>query len=516
MNRIKVFLALLASAFICMACNEKNPQQEDQTFDIEISDLSSSHCKVKVTPSDLDAPYFCGVATEVYLSTFGPLDDMQTTATNFIETMILENGDVAISELMKTGVYEREVTGLEPEQKFVVFACHTDETGAVVSDVEVVFASTLPLQDSQNTFEIEIDQITATSAMLFITPSTDDDYVWLEFPEFVYKDMTMEELEAFLLKNYKPFFPLHTNSGEMVHSFDDNLDPDTEYMIIVFGYDGGLTTPLTTKKFRTLTPNDPEDVTFKFEYGTITPRSASVTFKPSDPSVTYLAIVVDESRMERWGGANADGVKALIDSQIKQAILLDDCADRAEFAQFYGQRGERTGSFSLQPGMKHYACAVCVDADGNYASEVAIDEFTAPSESVTDASVTASLLKYFDGDALAQQDPDLYGEFAGWAVARLKFSFEKSAAAAVYTIYPKSVLEEEGATEEEIRAGLLDDELLDVYNFMADALTEVLLEWNCDYVLYAVPLDAEENAGELYRLDIPALTKSGVSPVTEY
>ena len=53
----------------------------------------------------------------------------------------------------------------------------------------------------------------------------------------------------------------------------------------------------------------------------------------SDPSVTCLAIVADESRMERWGGA---------------------------------------------------------DADGNCASEIAIGEFTAPSESVTDASVTAS------------------------------------------------------------------------------------------------------------------------------
>lgn len=506
---------LLTSAFVCLACGEDSPQQE-KGFDIEVYDLHSSHCKVKVTPTDLESPYFCGVATEVYLSTFGPLDDMKTTATNFIETMILENGDVAISDLMKTGVYEREVTGLEPEQKFVVFACHTDEIGAVISEVEVVSASTLSLEESQNTFEIEIDQITATSAMLFITPSTDDDYVWLEFPEFVYKDMTMEELEAFLLKNYKPFFPLHTNSGEMVHSFDDNLDPDTEYMIIVFGYDGGLTTPLTTKKFRTLTPNDPTDVTFKFEYGTMTSRSASVTFKPSDPSVTYLAIVADEARMERWGGANADAVKTLIDSQIKQAIMLDDCEDRAEFVQFYGQRGERTGSFSLQPGMKHYACAVCMDAEGNYASEVAIDEFVAPFESTTDASVTASLLKYFDGDALAQSSPDLYGDFAGWAVARIKFAFEKSAVTAVYTIYPKKVLEEEGATDEQIRESLLDDELLDVYNFMADALTEVQLEWDCDYVLYAVPMDADENAGELYRLDIPALSKGGVSPVTEY
>lgn len=520
MKGFRLFMMLLASLFMLAACDDKNkvepPVEEQDGFEIEILEMHSSHCKIKVTPENLNKQYFCGVATEVYLSTFGPLDDMQTTATNFIETMILENGDVAISELMKKGVYEREVTGLEPEQTFVVFACHTDETGAVISDVEVLVAATPALEASQNTFEIEIDQITATSAMLFITPSTDDDYVWLEFPEFVYKDMTMEELEEFLLKNYRPFFPLHTNSGEMVHSFDDKLDPDTEYMIIVFGYDGGLTTPLTTKTFRTLTPNDPSDVTFKFEYGTLTARSASVTFKPSDPSVSYLAIVADEDRLNRYGGVGTEGVKALIDSQIRQAIALGDCEDRAEFALFYGQRGEKTGSFSLQPGKKHYACAVCVDEEGNYASEVAIDEFTAPSEDVTDASVSATVLKYFDGDDLLAAEPDFYGDYAGWAVTRIKFTFENSAAAAVYTIYPKRYIEEEGITDEEIRASLLDDELLDVYNFMAERITEVLLEWDHDYRLYAVPFDADENAGELYYLDIPALDKNGASPISEY
>lgn len=515
---MRFFLMLVAAALLGAACDGTDQGDDivQKAFEIEVLDLHSSYCTVKITPKDASKQYFCGVATEEYLSSFGSLDDMRTTATNFIETTILENSDVSISDLMKKGVYEREVTGLQPEQKFVVFVCHTDETGGVTSEVEVLVSETPALEASQNSFEIEIDQITATSAMLFITPSNDDDYVWLEFPESVYKDMSMEELEAFLLKNYKPFFGLHTNSGDMVHSFDDKLTPDTEYMIIVFGYDGGLTTPLVTKKFRTLTPNDATDVTFQFEYGTLTPRSASVTFKPSDNSVSYLAIVVDEERISRYGGAGADAVKDLIDSQIDQAIAFGDCEDRAEFASYYTHRGEQTGSFSLKPGIKHYACAVCVDLAGNYASEVAIDEFMAPSEDETDAAVSVSMLKYFDGDAVAALDAEYYSDYVGWAVARIKFELKNSADNAIYTIYPVSILEEEGATDEDIRALLLDDELLGTYNFSAESLTDVLLEWNCDYRLYAIPFDADENAGEMVSLDIPALSKSGASSVEEF
>jgi len=34
--------------------------------------------------------------------------------------------------------------------------------------------------------------------------------------------------------------------------------------------------------------------------------------------------------------------------------------------------------------------------------------------------------------------------------------------------------------------------------------------------LFAIPFDADENAGELYSLDIPALEKGGASPIEEY
>lgn len=78
------------------------------------------------------------------------------------------------------------------------------------------------------------------------------------------------------------------------------------------------------------------------------------------------------------------------------------------------------------------------------------------------------------------------------------------------------MLEQENATDDEIRAMLLDDSLYDVYNFTAEPLTEVLLEWGYDYTLFAIPFDVGKNAGELFRLDIPALDKNGASPVSEY
>lgn len=523
MKKILRLIAAMAMAAFASACEPENQEGTENTddtvlFNIEVQNLHSSYCSVKVTPEDMQKPYFLGVTTKAYFGEFGSMDNLEETVTNFIETEILNNSDLTIDEIMHKGVYERQVTGLQPEQTFIVFACHTDETGAVVSDIELIEQTTPGLTESAMTFDIEIDQITATSAMLFITPSTDEQYVWLELPEFVYKDFaTDDELEAFLIKNYKAFFPLHSTSGEKVHSFDDKLDPDTEYMVIVFGYDGGVTTPLSTKKFRTLTPNSGKDVTFDIALSDMTSRSVSVTYTPSDNTVSYFAIVADEEMLAEIGeDASADGIKTLIDYYVEFSIEDGECADREEFVEYNSCRGKQTVNFALTPGLKHYACAVCVNSKGEYTSDVSIKEFTAPEEGITaDATVSASFSKWFDGDALAAADAE-YGDYQGWAVLPVRFELGGSAVNAIYTIYPVEILEEEGATDDMIRELLLDNSLLGEYNFYAESLETVLLEWDCDYRLFAIALDENENTGEMFVLDIPALSKAGASPAEEF
>lgn len=219
---MKIFRYVLAAvaAMLAAACGQEEPEKttEDKGFKIEINDLHSSYCQVKVTPEDPAAQYFLGVATEEYFAEFGPADEasIKATAANFIETQIIMNPDLSIGQLMHKGTYSREVTGPQPEQTFIVFACYTDDLGSPTSEITLIRETTPAVTESKT--EFEIDQITATSATLFITPSTDEPYVWMELPEFVYKGMSTEELEAFLLKNYKLFaiaFDKNKNAGEM-------------------------------------------------------------------------------------------------------------------------------------------------------------------------------------------------------------------------------------------------------------------------------------------------------------
>lgn len=520
---------LLACASILWGCAEKgtgpetpeNPEDNseyvcDGPFSIEVSDLHASTFKITVTPENLSEPYYCGVATVDFLNTFDTDGDTKTAIENFIDAEVLSNPEIVIAEILKKGTHTREVTGLSPQQEFVAFACGMDEDGNIFTEISAIKGKTAELKESDMTFEIEIEQVTATNAMLFISPSENEPYVWMELPEDLYEGKTDKEIEDFLMRYYKPFFPSRSQSGELAYSFKDNLEPETGYMVIVFGYDGGITTPLTTVEFRTKQPGNPEDVTFTFEYGAMTSHSTYVTITPSDVSVSYLAIVADEDTLEEYGGADEEGVLALIDDYIGFAIRTGEAKDRAEFTRDYSQRGIKTGSFGLTPGKKHYTCVVCVDKEGNFASDVTMDMFTAPEENATTASVSADFDRFFDGDELASLDSEAYGEYAGWAVLPIEFTLNDDAAAALYTVYPADLLEEEGATEEEIRSLMLDETLIGDFTFFAEERVDIQLEWGVEYKMFMLAFDEAENASGLITVDIPALSKEDASDASEY
>ena len=65
-----------------------------------------------------------------------------------------------------------------------------------------------------------------------------------------------------------------------------------------------------------------------------------------DSKKRYRADVLIEDQLAKYDEK--------IDKEIQKAIAFGDCDDRAEFAEYYAQRGKQTGNFAVEAGMKHY------------------------------------------------------------------------------------------------------------------------------------------------------------------
>lgn len=99
------------------------------------------------------------------------------------------------------------------------------------------------------TIEISVTDISAYSAMLTVTPSTDDKYACIFISSAQWPDMIEGDAAVkYIVDNFDPAFFNGEYSEEL-----QPLMPETEYMVIAFGYEAGeATTELFTYTFTSL------------------------------------------------------------------------------------------------------------------------------------------------------------------------------------------------------------------------------------------------------------------------
>lgn len=107
----------------------------DITFDIEVTDITSTSANVRVTPSRDDVPYFFDVVSEYILTEFYNGD-----AAAVVEDMfdsLLESGMPVeeVSEYTKWGEISYFYDGgLSPDEEYVVYTFPINEQGDVIAE----------------------------------------------------------------------------------------------------------------------------------------------------------------------------------------------------------------------------------------------------------------------------------------------------------------------------------------------------------------------------------------------
>lgn len=137
----------------------------------------------------------------------------------------------------------------------------------MVSRPQVINFSTEEVQPSDMTIDITLDNLYVRICDLRITPSVDDEnYVMLISPmSYIKRDYTDEDLIEAALDTYVSF--AYIFRGEMTARIN-TLYPETEYIVITFGYSGGVvTTPVFKRVFTTQAEGECELAITNVNYG---------------------------------------------------------------------------------------------------------------------------------------------------------------------------------------------------------------------------------------------------------
>ena len=352
---------------------------QDVTFDVTC-DVNGPDVVLHTTPSDDNVRYY----TDVKLKSDWPDGpDIQ----GWIQTLIWRGSvsgktrEQVIDEISSYGKVDKEMY-LNANTEYYAFAVAINDEGIVNSEATTMLFTTGDVPMSDNTFDLTLENVGVDNVTLHITPSNDNQYTWAVSPVSEWEGMTDEEYLDWYFQTYGTFFlDLSGLVGEQT-VVETNLAADTEYYAFVFGYEQStVTTDVTKVKFRTGSADNPEDLTFDFTIGTVTPTSVDVKVSGTPETALYYWDVIDAS-------ATPEQAKETLDARVQRWIDIGYKANRAEVFQDVAVRGtvESTVTYynfsydSIEPGKEYKLYAVGIyDETGEYATDFCFSEpFTTP------------------------------------------------------------------------------------------------------------------------------------------
>ena len=184
-----------------------------------------------------------------------------------------------------------------------------DSEGIVIcTDITRATYTTEAAAKSTMSFEIEVWDIGQMEASFRITPSNNNDlYCALVQPWDGVS--TADEVMHQIVDQWGGWMQIMANDkGVVEHSGSKAMKlpaADTDYYIIAFGYDGGITTEAYMKTFRTLPGGSLEEVEFTIAASNISPYGFTMNITSTDPTIYYIpgacvAGEYDEEQYMQW------------------------------------------------------------------------------------------------------------------------------------------------------------------------------------------------------------------------
>lgn len=199
--------------------------------------------------------------------------------------------------LLRRGELNMPYNSLEGGKTYHLIACAVeDEFGQFVTEFATSSFNTGDVPDSDMTFEVSVEEITSGGATFHVVPSNDQDpYYAVPIPASKVAGASDDEVVEQAKEVLDWYFDFSYVQGEK-RIENTKLEPSTDYTLAVFGYDGGRTTPVLRKNFRTLDAGNPADCTFDI---TVDPKQfgmADLVIKPSDGTVLYFHKYLEASQ----------------------------------------------------------------------------------------------------------------------------------------------------------------------------------------------------------------------------
>lgn len=486
---------------------------------LEIPSVGMTFIEVNAVPEDNDIRYYFDQMPESIYLQYGGTDEgaaqyfresLEYTANNSGRTI-----EQVVDAISVFGRKNRKIEGLSLDTDYRIYAVEIDESGNVLN-ITTMTASTLERQMSDLKIEINIKSLNSYKAEIEFVPSNNEEqYYYQMWPVEEYNQKVEEhgDYRDYCIETWGEYLPELVSTGVSTAT-GKNLIPETDYIIIAFGYqDGTWVTELFTKTLTVPAAGPGSDLKVDIEITETTSHYVSANFIPSDETVPYMLYYMTEEQYKAFGNDTTESVQNYVEAYIDAYMELYPELTSLEIIQGLSVRATKRAQFCyLAPSTKHYLWAVSVDNDGQLASHPALKEFTTSEYIVAENCVVKDVEhRYWDGDEMAEHMPQ-FARFKGKVGAIVDKAVVEGADTWIGAYYRGDLTDTETNPDYYVASNLY---FSGTRELGADGKISVFtLDWDT-WTLCFVALDAEGNFGPVYRERVD-FTKDGVSPIEEF
>ena len=412
-------------------------EKNECTFDIA-TDVVDNTVIISVSPSDEELYwYLCTMPKSTYEYYVTDANGYQMSESYFYEYFFQQDinsyrgagytDQQIIDALIHQGNQQLQASGLNENTEYYILVAGLvmDSEGIVIcTDINKASYTTQNAAQSTMTFEIEVWDIKQMEASFRITPSNNNDlYCALVQPWDGVS--TADEVMHQIVDQWGGWMSIMADDkGVVEHSGAKAMKlpaADTDYYIIAFGYDGGITTDAYMKTFRTLPGGSVEEVTFTISASNISPYGFNMNIASSDPTIYYIpgACVpaeYDEEQYMQWEQEAFDYYYAG-SKEFNPSITIAEVLD-----QYYYNGNSNVMVSGLLPDTEIMAYIYALDnRTGRIVKTFTFDN-VARTDTLGEATPMVEIVGYYSGD---EEAGSIFGNAAisaGKAIIVVKYS----------------------------------------------------------------------------------------------
>ena len=242
-------------------------QQATDEFSIDVTDVTKTTATVSFTPKDNAMTYYYFVVSEAdrakMIEKYG---DIQTADLEYLQYSA-EQINYGLSEylsyILVSGPKTKDTrdiiqSNLEPGTKYYAYCYGMNTDGSFTTGVYEKEFTTEAAVPSNNVINCEVVRTYADGCDVKVTTTNDDPYmidaqskeVWENYLSAANGDKTLAAKQI-LSRSYGGYADNYTKKGNQEYKVEVG-SADTDYVLIIYGFDAAITTDVQTVEFRTL------------------------------------------------------------------------------------------------------------------------------------------------------------------------------------------------------------------------------------------------------------------------